>query len=89
VLSLFAEFIANDKPIMASYKGEMLFPDLPGLSGGEVRRLPLPLTDYRDPYHRRGDQRERLDDLAADPLLTTTPTISICPTPAPRRRPGC
>ncbi|MGQ3210079.1 ABC transporter permease [Shinella sp.] len=26
VLSLFAEFIANDRPIMASYKGELLFP---------------------------------------------------------------
>ena len=25
-LSLFAEFIANDKPILASYKGELLFP---------------------------------------------------------------
>jgi microcin C transport system permease protein len=27
-LSLFAEFIANDKPIIASYKGEILFPVL-------------------------------------------------------------
>ena len=26
VLSLFAEFIANDKPLVASYKGELLFP---------------------------------------------------------------
>ncbi|SEH56450.1 microcin C transport system permease protein [Rhizobium tibeticum] len=26
VLSLFAEFIANDRPIIASYKGEILFP---------------------------------------------------------------
>ncbi|CDM55937.1 MULTISPECIES: ABC transporter permease [Rhizobium] len=26
VLSLFAEFIANDRPIVASYKGEILFP---------------------------------------------------------------
>src|SRR3954471_16738356 len=26
VLSLFAEFIANDRPIVASYKGELLFP---------------------------------------------------------------
>ena len=28
VLSLFAEFIANDRPIIASYKGEILFPVL-------------------------------------------------------------
>jgi len=26
VLSLFAEFIANDRPIVAQYKGEWLFP---------------------------------------------------------------
>ncbi len=26
ILSLFAEFIANDKPIIASYKGQLLFP---------------------------------------------------------------
>ncbi len=26
VLSLFAEFIANDRPIVASYKGEILYP---------------------------------------------------------------
>ena len=28
VASLFAEFIANDRPIVASYKGEILFPVL-------------------------------------------------------------
>ena len=26
VVSLFAEFIANDRPLIASYKGEILFP---------------------------------------------------------------
>ena len=26
VFSLFAEFIANDRPIVASYKGEILYP---------------------------------------------------------------
>ncbi len=39
-LSLVAEFIANDKPIIASYKGEILFPVADRLSGGKVRRLP-------------------------------------------------
>ncbi len=28
VLSMFSEFIANDKPVIASYKGEILFPVL-------------------------------------------------------------
>ncbi len=48
VTSLFAEFIANDRPIVASYKGEILFPivvDYPEETfGGFLAR-----TDYRDP----------------------------------------
>lgn len=48
VLSLFAEFIANDKPILASYKGEILMPvlvDYPEEKFGGF----LAVTDYRDP----------------------------------------
>ncbi|MGN6550124.1 MAG: ABC transporter permease, partial [Pararhizobium sp.] len=49
VLSLFAEFIANDRPILASYKGELLYPvfvDYPEEKfGGFLAR-----TDYRDPF---------------------------------------
>ncbi|MBX3530910.1 MAG: ABC transporter permease [Rhizobiaceae bacterium] len=49
VLSLGAEFIANDKPIIASYKGELLFPvvvDYPEEKFGGF----LAVTDYRDPF---------------------------------------
>ncbi len=49
VLSLFAEFIANDKPLIASYKGEILFPvivDYPEEKFGGF----LAVTDYRDPF---------------------------------------
>jgi microcin C transport system permease protein len=48
ILSLFAEFIANDKPVIASYKGEILFPvlvDYPEEKFGGF----LAVTDYRDP----------------------------------------
>ena len=48
-LSLFAEFIANDKPIIASYNGEILFPvivDYPEEKFGGF----LAVTDYRDPF---------------------------------------
>ncbi len=48
VLSLFAEFIANDKPVLAYYKGELLFPvlvDYPEEKFGGF----LAVTDYRDP----------------------------------------
>lgn len=48
VLSLFAEFIANDRPIIMSYKGEILTPvfvDYPEEKFGGF----LAVTDYRDP----------------------------------------
>ncbi|MEO3997624.1 ABC transporter permease [Mesorhizobium sp. CAU 1732] len=48
ILSLGAELIANDKPIIASYKGEILFPvaiDYPEEKFGGF----LAVTDYRDP----------------------------------------
>lgn len=48
VLSLFAEFLANDRPIIARYKGEWLFPvlvDYPEEKFGGF----LAVTDYRDP----------------------------------------
>ena len=47
-VSLFAEFIANDRPIVASYKGELIYPvliDYPEEKFGGF----LALTDYRDP----------------------------------------
>jgi len=47
-VSLFAEFIANDKPILVYYKGEYLFPvfhDYPESKFGGF----LATTDYRDP----------------------------------------
>ena len=46
ILSLFAELLANDKPLIASYKGEILFPvlvDYPEEKFGGF----LALTDYR------------------------------------------
>ncbi|MDE2018700.1 MAG: ABC transporter permease, partial [Hyphomicrobiales bacterium] len=48
VASMFAEFIANDKPILVSYRGAWLFPifrDYPETKFGGF----LPTTDYRDP----------------------------------------
>ena len=49
LLSLFAEFIANDRPVIASYKGEILFPvvvDYPEEKFGGF----LAVTDYRSPF---------------------------------------
>ncbi len=50
VFSLLAEFIANDRPILVSYKGEILMPifvDYPEEKFGGF----LPVTDYRDPVN--------------------------------------
>ena len=52
ILSLFAEFIANDKPFMIRYEGRTYFPALVTYSettfGGEFETA----ADYRDPYLR-------------------------------------
>jgi microcin C transport system permease protein len=48
VLSLFADFLANDKPLLVNYKGQFyvpIFVDYPESTFGGF----LPRTDYRDP----------------------------------------
>ena len=50
IASLMANFIANDRPILISYKGELLSPiftDYPEEKFGGF----LPVTDYRDPVN--------------------------------------
>ena len=49
IASLFAEFIANDRPLIASYKGEILFPvlvDYPEDKFGGFQAR----ADFRDPF---------------------------------------
>ena len=48
VLSLFAEFIANDRPIVAFYNGELLFPIFVNYPEEKFGGF-LAETDYRDP----------------------------------------
>ena len=60
--------IANDRPIVVSYKGEILFPVLVDYPESKFGGF-LATTDYRDPFVAGRDQRQRLDGLAADPLL--------------------
>ncbi len=48
VMSLFAEFIANDRPIVAIYKGEVLFPVFVSYPEEKFGGF-LAVTDYRDP----------------------------------------
>jgi microcin C transport system permease protein len=48
LVSLFAEFIANDRPLIISYKGEILFPVLVDYPEDKFGGF-LAITDYRTP----------------------------------------
>jgi len=48
VFALFAEVIANDKPLLAFYKGEVLFPVLVDYPESKFGGF-LAVTDYKDP----------------------------------------
>jgi len=49
VASLFAELLVNDRPIVISYKGEILFPVFNNYPESKFGGF-LATTDYRDPY---------------------------------------
>ena len=49
VVTLFAELIANDRPLVASYRGEVLFPVLVDYPESKFGGF-LAVTQYRDPF---------------------------------------
>jgi microcin C transport system permease protein len=49
VLTLLGEFIANERPLLVSYKGELLFPVFSNYPESKFGGF-LGTTDYRDPY---------------------------------------
>ena len=81
VLTMFAEFIANDRPLLASYKGELLFPvlvDYPEEKFGGF----LAVTDYRDPFVQ--DEIEANGWIVWPPIRYSYRTVnSEIPVPAP------
>ncbi len=85
--SLFAEFIANDRPLLVVYQGSLYFPvltDYPETTfGGD---LPI-AADYRDTVVRGHIDGQGLDGVAAHPVLLHTPSTTICPRPRRRRPP--
>ncbi len=82
-LTLFAEFVANDRPIIASYKGEILLPiffDYPEEKFGGF----LATTDYRDPFIQ--DEIEANGWLVWPPIRYSYRTVNneiAVPAPAP------
>nr|WP_319390553.1 ABC transporter permease [uncultured Cohaesibacter sp.] len=80
-VTLFAELIANDKPLLVSYKGEILSPlltDYPETRFGGF----LPTTDYRDPF-----VQEEINNngwILWAPIRYSYKTVNMdLPTPAP------
>ena len=82
-LSLFAEFVANDRPIIASYKSEILLPifvDYPEEKFGGF----LATTDYRDPFIQ--DEIEANGWMVWPPIRYSYRTVNneiAVPAPAP------
>ena len=80
-LSLGAEFIANDRPLIVSYRGELLFPvfvDYPEEKFGGF----LPVTDYRDPVN--AEEIEANGWLLWPPIRYSYRTANLeVPRPAP------
>ena len=81
LVTLFAEFVANDKPILISYKGEFyapIFVDYPE----EVFGGFLPVTDYRDPVNQT--EIEANGWMIWPPIRYSYRTVNNeVPTPAP------
>ena len=81
VLSLFAEVIANDQPIMISYKGELLFPIAANYPEEKFGGF-LAQTDYRDPVI--ADEINKNGWMLWPPVRYATNTRNLdLPTPAP------
>ncbi len=83
VITLFAEFIANDRPLIVHYKGETLFPvfvDYPESKFGGF----LAQTDYRDPYIR--DEINKHGWMLWPPIRYSYDTVNnALPHPAPSK----
>ena len=82
VISLFAEFVANDRPLIASYKGEILFPVL-----FNYRRIDIRRVSRRDrlsrPLHRTTKSTRMAGRSGRRSASPTTRNNLALPTPAP------
>ncbi|WP_169828865.1 ABC transporter permease [Marinobacterium jannaschii] len=84
VLSLFAEFIANDKPILVGFKGEIYTPVLKNYPetefGGEFESW----TDYKDPFIQELINQDGNGWILWPPVRYSFQTINYdLPVPAP------
>ena len=86
-LSLFAELIANDKPIVLYLNGEWHFPVLELVTEAELGgEMPIE-ADYADPYVRELIARGGVGPSIPSSPTATTPSISTSKAPRRRSRP--
>ena len=68
IFSLGANLIANDRPLLVRYQGNLYLPFIIDYSetifGGELNTA----TDYQDPFVIKADRQSRLGSLATDSL---------------------
>ncbi len=82
-LTLFAELLANDRPLMVSYKGELLFPVIVAYPEEKFGGF-LAVTDYRSPFIQ--DEIDANGWILWPPVRYSYRTInSEIPEPAPAR----
>jgi len=83
-LALVAELIANDKPLMLSYKGDLYFPVVEYIAEEEFGGFMPTEADYRDPFIR--DEIEANGWILWPPIRFSYDTINYnldVPSPAP------
>jgi len=83
VVTLFSEFIVNDRPILASYKGELLFPFAINYPESKFGGF-LATTNFRDPVNR--DEIDANGWMLWPPIHYSYGTVDNAlpvPTPAP------
>jgi len=82
-LSLFAEFLSNDRPMLVSYKGELLFPTFINYPEEKFGGF-LAKTDYRDPFIQ--EEIEANGWMLWPPIRYSYRTVNNdLPTPAPSK----
>ena len=83
VVSLFAELIANDRPLLVATTATSISRSCEPIRRPTFGGFFETEADYRDPGRAGADPREGLDALAADPLQLRHAWSAICPGPAP------
>ncbi len=84
IISLFADLLANNKPIIMKYNGKFFFPIFKFYSGDNFGMSSMDIPDYKKILQKE-DFKGNKDNFAIFPLIPYSPneTIEDLPTPPP------